>query len=163
MMRWSWTICIWIFHTTYFISRVTDQNGVSLQYIMLEIHHSGREPSEFIFINLLPGQVTYNKNNNKTNFKKTQPISLLTIIHDLSSSETFSFATWTIWVSVLVFQGEKSRKATVLPMQTARLLYLSSTPTTQTFIWWGYSERIYHQPRPQSFTHNLQCVEMGKK
>ena len=26
-------------------SRVPDQNGVSLLYIMLEIHHSGREPS----------------------------------------------------------------------------------------------------------------------
>ena len=27
------------------ISRVSDQNGLSLLYIMLEIHHSGREPS----------------------------------------------------------------------------------------------------------------------
>ena len=27
------------------ISRVSDQNGVSLLYIMLEIHHSGWEPS----------------------------------------------------------------------------------------------------------------------
>ena len=27
------------------ISRVPKQNGVSLLYIMLEIHHSGREPS----------------------------------------------------------------------------------------------------------------------
>ena len=27
------------------ISRVPDQNGVSLLYIKLEIHHSGREPS----------------------------------------------------------------------------------------------------------------------
>ena len=27
------------------VSRVSDQNGVSLQYITLEIHHSGREPS----------------------------------------------------------------------------------------------------------------------
>ena len=27
------------------ISRVSNQNGVSLLYIMLEIHHSGREPS----------------------------------------------------------------------------------------------------------------------
>ena len=26
------------------ISRVSDQNGVSLLYIMLEVHHSGREP-----------------------------------------------------------------------------------------------------------------------
>ena len=26
------------------ISRVSNQNGVSLLYIMLEIHHSGREP-----------------------------------------------------------------------------------------------------------------------
>ena len=29
----------------YSILRVSDQNGVSLLYIMLEIHHSGREPS----------------------------------------------------------------------------------------------------------------------
>ena len=29
------------------ISRVSDQNGVSPLYIMLEIHHSGREPSVF--------------------------------------------------------------------------------------------------------------------
>ena len=28
-----------------YISRVSDQKGVSLLYIMLEIHHSGREPS----------------------------------------------------------------------------------------------------------------------
>ena len=28
-----------------FISKVPDQNGVSVLYIMLEIHHSGREPS----------------------------------------------------------------------------------------------------------------------
>ena len=27
------------------VSRVPDQNGVSLLYIMLEIHHSGRETS----------------------------------------------------------------------------------------------------------------------
>ena len=27
------------------ISRVPNQNGVSLLYIILEIHHSGREPS----------------------------------------------------------------------------------------------------------------------
>ena len=29
------------------MSRVPNQNGVSLLYIMLEIHHSGREPSIF--------------------------------------------------------------------------------------------------------------------
>ena len=28
-----------------YISRVSDQNGVSLLYIMIEIHHSGQEPS----------------------------------------------------------------------------------------------------------------------
>ena len=27
------------------VARVPNQNGVSPQYIMLEIHHSGREPS----------------------------------------------------------------------------------------------------------------------
>ena len=33
------------------ISRVSDQNGVSLLYIMLEMHHSGRESSiSFMFI-----------------------------------------------------------------------------------------------------------------
>ena len=30
---------------TGFISRVSNQNGVSLLYIMFEIHQSGREPS----------------------------------------------------------------------------------------------------------------------
>ena len=30
------------------ISRVADQNGVSLLYIILEIHHSGREPQIYI-------------------------------------------------------------------------------------------------------------------
>ena len=30
--------------------RVPDQKGVSLLYIMLEIHHSGREPLKFILI-----------------------------------------------------------------------------------------------------------------
>ena len=33
-----------VLHHTY-ISRISDQKGVSLLYIMLEIHHSGREPS----------------------------------------------------------------------------------------------------------------------
>ena len=32
------------------ISRVSDQNGVSLLYIMLEIHHSGREPWNFALL-----------------------------------------------------------------------------------------------------------------
>ena len=27
--------------------KVSDQNGISLLYIMLEIHHSGREPSKY--------------------------------------------------------------------------------------------------------------------
>ena len=30
--------------------RVSNQKGVSLLYIMLEIHHAGREPSNFIVI-----------------------------------------------------------------------------------------------------------------
>ena len=30
------------------ISRVSNQNGVSLLYIMVEIHHSGREPSIYM-------------------------------------------------------------------------------------------------------------------
>ena len=34
----SWALCM-------DITRIPDQNGVSLLYIMLEIHHSGREPS----------------------------------------------------------------------------------------------------------------------
>ena len=33
------------------ILRVSDQNGVSLLYIMLKIHHSGREPSKIYIIN----------------------------------------------------------------------------------------------------------------
>ena len=30
--------------------RVSDQNGVSLLYIMLEIHHSGQEPSLYVLL-----------------------------------------------------------------------------------------------------------------
>ena len=37
-------VCVNVFGHIY-ISRVSDQNGVSLLYIMLEIHHSGLEPS----------------------------------------------------------------------------------------------------------------------
>ena len=40
-----WTTCVvalWV--ASLHISRVSDQNGVSLLYIMLEIHHHGREP-----------------------------------------------------------------------------------------------------------------------
>ena len=33
------------------VSRVSDQNGVSLLCIMFEIHHSGWEPSFFIVLN----------------------------------------------------------------------------------------------------------------
>ena len=35
-------VCV---YTHMCVSRVSDQNGVSLLYIVLEIHHSGREPS----------------------------------------------------------------------------------------------------------------------
>ena len=37
--------CCWYFN--FGIWRVSDQNGVSPLYIMLEIHHSGREPLIF--------------------------------------------------------------------------------------------------------------------
>ena len=38
-------------HVYVYISSVSDQNGVSPLYIMLEIHHSGREPSNiYIYI-----------------------------------------------------------------------------------------------------------------
>ena len=40
-----WTQC--------YISRVSDQNGICLLYIMLQIHHSGREPSIYHFIMIL--------------------------------------------------------------------------------------------------------------
>ena len=32
-----------------YISRVSDQNGISLLCIMLEIHHSGPEPSLYMY------------------------------------------------------------------------------------------------------------------
>ena len=32
-----------------YLSRVSNQNGVSLLYIMLEMHHSCREPSNYYF------------------------------------------------------------------------------------------------------------------
>ena len=35
-----------------YVSRVSDLNGVSLLYIMLQIHHSGREPSSYILYGL---------------------------------------------------------------------------------------------------------------
>ena len=40
------------------ISRVPNQNGVSLLYIMLEIHHSGQEPLISFFNSLLTVQQT---------------------------------------------------------------------------------------------------------
>ena len=39
---WCWT------YFSQSISRVPDQNGVALLYAMLEMHHSGREPSKFL-------------------------------------------------------------------------------------------------------------------
>ena len=40
--------CIWVQFLLDGVGKieVSDQNGVSLLYIMLEIHHSGREPSK---------------------------------------------------------------------------------------------------------------------
>ena len=40
--------------TCIYISRVSDQNGVCLLYIMLEIHHSGWERSNFVRYLYLP-------------------------------------------------------------------------------------------------------------
>ena len=37
----------------YYISRIPDQNGVSLLYIMLDIHHSGQGPSNILLIVIL--------------------------------------------------------------------------------------------------------------
>ena len=42
------SICCCSFFSQQFILRVSDHNGVSPLYIMLEIHHSGWEPSNFI-------------------------------------------------------------------------------------------------------------------
>ena len=41
-----------VYERPLYISKVSHQNSISLLYIMLEIHHSGRETSicEFIFI-----------------------------------------------------------------------------------------------------------------
>ena len=44
MFKQPSTLCI---YNTIYVSRVPDQNSVSLLYIMLEIHHSGQEPSIF--------------------------------------------------------------------------------------------------------------------
>ena len=50
-------------HVYTYISRASDQNGVSLLYIMLEIHHSGREPLIYIhqhvqiYLDILPRQI----------------------------------------------------------------------------------------------------------
>ena len=44
----SFVCCLFLY-----ISRVSDQNGVSLLYIKLEIHHSGREPSIYIYIYII--------------------------------------------------------------------------------------------------------------
>ena len=46
---------LFVYLFTYlFISRVSGQNGVSLLSVMIEIHHSGREPSIYfiyVFVN----------------------------------------------------------------------------------------------------------------
>ena len=43
MHPWVFDVCeCYVF---VYISRVSDQNGVSFLYIMLEIHHSGQKPS----------------------------------------------------------------------------------------------------------------------
>ena len=49
--EWCISTIYWGFPTRivylYYISRVSNQNCVSLLYIMLEIHHSGREPPNY--------------------------------------------------------------------------------------------------------------------
>ena len=41
-------LCVVVGYHACDISRVSDQNGVSPLYIMLEIHHVGREPSNYV-------------------------------------------------------------------------------------------------------------------
>ena len=41
---------LFFFCICFIYSRVSGQNGESLLYIMLEIHHSGREPSIYFYI-----------------------------------------------------------------------------------------------------------------
>ena len=42
---WKRLLLLLLMVYLHYISRVLDQNGVSLLYIVLEIHHSGQEPS----------------------------------------------------------------------------------------------------------------------
>ena len=46
-------VCYYLLLLLYNMSRVSDQSGVSLLHIMLEIHHSGREPSIYMSVLLL--------------------------------------------------------------------------------------------------------------
>ena len=43
----SWVLFLYEITTSVMKSRVSDQNGLSPLYVMLEIHHSGREPSKY--------------------------------------------------------------------------------------------------------------------
>ena len=45
MLQFAYTV-----HGDVFVSRVSNQNGVSLLYIVLEIHLSGQEPSVCLFV-----------------------------------------------------------------------------------------------------------------
>ena len=42
-----------VFFLSFFLLRVSNQNGVSPLYIMLEIHRSGREPSLSFFLSCI--------------------------------------------------------------------------------------------------------------
>ena len=68
------------------ISRVSNQNGVSPLYIMLEIHHSGREPSIWIYVmscvhpaNQLAvhTSILHSKNFNVGHYRQTVPVNFL--------------------------------------------------------------------------------------
>ena len=70
-------------------SRVSDQNGISLLYIMLEIHHSGREPSK------------WNSQNSKLyRVVQTKLGSLITLNWEFDLSESGS------WISLILGVGQ---------------------------------------------------------
>ena len=83
------------------ISRVSDQNGVSLLYIKLEIHHSGREPSIWIYVISLAHPATlHGTSSNVKHYIQTLLLNLFILAMLISTIDFYHFIPLSVTLSL---------------------------------------------------------------
>ena len=84
------TIPHFAYVTPFCISRLSDQNGVSLLCIMLEIHHSGREPWNYVTVS----KSSHRGSHIPSSWRSLQSTLCLLDIVGCSGHQYFYFSRW---------------------------------------------------------------------